>query len=345
MGYIYKIVNSVNNKIYVGKTTKTLDKRLEEHRYEAQRYAEDPLNFGYNTKIYPAMVKYGIDNFDIFLIEEVDDDLLNEREIYWIAELHCLDDSFGYNISPGGLGGPLFKGHHHSEETRRKLSLIFKGRVSNRKGIEMSQDQKDKISLSLKRYHLTPESRITFSNAAKEGWKIRNERGTTNTTNGMHIYNNGQIEIRAYTKPDGFVEGRLPVNNQKTSDALRNYYKTVSPEILQERHARVAETVNNWTQEKRESLRNKISIAVKNSRASMSQEKQEDWSKKVSDSLKQYHSSLTEEEKQERSLKISLSLKGKKRYYNVDTGKYKMFYPDSVPEGWELITKHHNTKS
>lgn len=339
MGYIYKIVNSVNNKIYVGKTTRTLDKRLEEHRCEAQRYAEDPLNFGYKTKIYPAMSKYGIDNFDIFLIEEVNDDLLNEREMYWIAELHCLDDSFGYNISPGGLGGPLFKGHHHSEETRRKLSLMRKGRVSNRKGIEMSKDQKDKISFSLKRYYLTSESRITASNAAKKVWKIRNERGTTNTTNGMHIYNDGQSEIRAYTKPDGFVEGRLPVNNQKTSDAVRNYYTTVSPEILQERRARAAETVNNWTQEKRDSIRNKISIASKNYRASMSQEEREDWSKKVSDSLKQYHRSLTEEEKQKRSLKNSLGQKGKKRYYNVYTGKHKMFYPDSVPEGWEIITK------
>lgn len=296
MGYIYKIVNSVNNKIYVGKTTKTLDKRLEEHRHEAQRYAKDPLNFGYKTKIYPAMSKYGIDNFDIFQIEEVDNELLNEREMYWISELHCLEDSFGYNISPGGLGGPLFKGHHHSEETRRKLSRMFKGRVSNRKGIELSQDQKDKIALSLKRYYLTSESRIIASNAVKKAWKIRNERGTTNTTNGMHTYNNGQIEIRAYTKPDGFVEGRLPVNNQKTSDSVCNYYKTVSSEILEERRARAAETVNNWTQEKRDSIRNKISIASKNYWASMSQETREDLSKKVSDSLKQYYRSLTEEE-------------------------------------------------
>ena len=43
-------------------------------------------------------------------------------EKFYINELKTQDDNIGYNISPGGDGGELFKGHKHSETTRQKLS-------------------------------------------------------------------------------------------------------------------------------------------------------------------------------------------------------------------------------
>lgn len=94
--YIYKITNRLNNKSYVGKTTKpSINDRWISHLYDAKRY---------KTKLYNAINKYGPENFIIEVVEVVPDDcpivLLNEREIYWIKELQP-----EYNMTKGGDGG------------------------------------------------------------------------------------------------------------------------------------------------------------------------------------------------------------------------------------------------
>lgn len=64
MAYIYKIVNDINDKIYVGKTERTLEQRFNEHCYEMNRRVEE------NRPLYAAMRKYGVEHFHIELIEE-----------------------------------------------------------------------------------------------------------------------------------------------------------------------------------------------------------------------------------------------------------------------------------
>ena len=56
--------------------------------------------YGSECKFHKALRKYGKDNFTQEIIEEVDDKLLDEREIYWIR----FYDSFkhGYNSTVGG---------------------------------------------------------------------------------------------------------------------------------------------------------------------------------------------------------------------------------------------------
>lgn len=36
-----------------------------------------------NNKLYPAMIKYGVENFTFEIIEECERNKLNEREDYW----------------------------------------------------------------------------------------------------------------------------------------------------------------------------------------------------------------------------------------------------------------------
>ena len=36
--------------------------------------------------LYPAMRKYGLENFEISMVEEIDNKLLDERECYWIQQ-------------------------------------------------------------------------------------------------------------------------------------------------------------------------------------------------------------------------------------------------------------------
>lgn len=96
MPYIYKITNLINQKIYIGKTVQSLSKRFSEHCSERVRSPKRPL--------YAAMNKYGIENFSIDLLEEVDQERVNEREIYWIETLQSF--KYGYNASLGGEGTP-----------------------------------------------------------------------------------------------------------------------------------------------------------------------------------------------------------------------------------------------
>lgn len=75
MGYIYKIINDINNKIYIGKTEFNIEKRFQEHIYDSQKkYQHRPL--------YDAINKYGIEHFKIEQVEECVSQQLNDREKY-----------------------------------------------------------------------------------------------------------------------------------------------------------------------------------------------------------------------------------------------------------------------
>lgn len=95
MGYIYKIWNEVNDKVYIGQTTYSLQKRWKEHLYASKNEKARTQN------IYLAMRKYGQQFFHIEEIEQCENDLLNEREMYWVEYF----DSYrnGYNMTLGGL--------------------------------------------------------------------------------------------------------------------------------------------------------------------------------------------------------------------------------------------------
>ena len=95
MGFIYKIVNNINNKIYIGKTTQTVGRRYTEHKRDSKTK---------NTYLYYAMRKYGVENFYIETIEEVPNQELNNREIYWINFYKSNHNENGYNLTVGGDG-------------------------------------------------------------------------------------------------------------------------------------------------------------------------------------------------------------------------------------------------
>lgn len=99
MGYIYKITNQINNKVYVGQTKKTVDYRFKEHNRQAkiELKGERPL-----THLHAAIIKYGFENFKVETLEQCDNNDLNEKEKYWIAYY----DSYncGYNMTQGGQG-------------------------------------------------------------------------------------------------------------------------------------------------------------------------------------------------------------------------------------------------
>ena len=86
---IYKITNLINNKVYIGQS-KQIEIRWQQHKTSNKNYA-----------LYSAFKKYGIDNFKFEIIEECFENLLNEREKYWINFYHSLAPN-GYNMTLGG---------------------------------------------------------------------------------------------------------------------------------------------------------------------------------------------------------------------------------------------------
>ena len=88
-GSIYKITNTVNQKFYIGMTTKNIQERFQKHIQNTKSL---------DTYLYRAMRKYGVDSFKVELIEETNH--ANKREIHYINILKP-----HYNMTEGGTGG------------------------------------------------------------------------------------------------------------------------------------------------------------------------------------------------------------------------------------------------
>ena len=93
-GFIYKITNNVNGKIYIGQTIQNVKERFYQHC--ATKCSDSVLNMA----IHRAIKKYGKSNFTIEVIEEVEQNILNDREKYWIEYYNSYNN--GYNSTRGG---------------------------------------------------------------------------------------------------------------------------------------------------------------------------------------------------------------------------------------------------
>ena len=133
MGYIYKITNKINGKVYIGQTAKTIEERFQAHLAKARQHT--------NRYLYDAMNKYGYDNFIITEIEQCNNNKLDEREIYWIAYYKSNNKKYGYNMTAGGGGGDTWTNNPNKKEISKKLSQAQKGKKH-----QMSTEWKQKIT-------------------------------------------------------------------------------------------------------------------------------------------------------------------------------------------------------
>lgn len=127
MNYIYCYTNKINNHKYVGQTN-NLKRRMREHKSAA--YNENCPS--YNDLIHMKIREYGIENFEIEVLEKLYDvpqEEVNKREQYWVDKLNTFrGNGQGYNGDLGG--GNRIKNSILTEDQIKSLKQEIKNEVT-----------------------------------------------------------------------------------------------------------------------------------------------------------------------------------------------------------------------
>ena len=116
---IYKIVNILNGKVYVGQSRR-IRQRWVKHRVALRQNKHD------NVHLQRAWNKYGEEAFVFFIVERCTSEQLTEREGFYIDLWKTRVQENGYN-----LGGLTDGKKTVSEETREKLRQVHLGKPKN----------------------------------------------------------------------------------------------------------------------------------------------------------------------------------------------------------------------
>ena len=128
---IYIHINLINNKKYIGQTSRSLEARSGK---EGQKYSNQ-------SYFYKAIKKYGWNNFEHKIIEIVDtQEKADEREKYWIAFYQSNNSKYGYNQTKGGSFGST------SEEANQKRLQYW----TEEKRLEQSNKLKERWATDIK---------------------------------------------------------------------------------------------------------------------------------------------------------------------------------------------------
>lgn len=155
---IYCIQNIVNNKVYIGKA-KNIYARMKQHVYNLDKKSKDE-----NRHLISAWHKYGSENFKCFIVEtlELDEQLLKDKELYWIREYKALNRKFGYNLRLDSETKMIVH-----EETKKLRSLISKGNKNPNYGHKWSDEKKKKLSDLKKQQYKNGEVKINHEGCIK----------------------------------------------------------------------------------------------------------------------------------------------------------------------------------
>jgi group I intron endonuclease len=191
---VYKVANSINGKIYIGKTSYSLEQRKKSHIYASSTKRTQ-------STLHDAIRKHGAENFffNTLCYCLTNEDLCNMEKFmisFFDSKKH------GYNSTDGGEGAPGFhpndvtrqkhrafmignthtKGYKHNEATRLKMSTALRKRWAIDKaggkqiprvswlGKKHTDETKLKLSL-IKKGCVGPNKGKPMSDSAKEKLK------------------------------------------------------------------------------------------------------------------------------------------------------------------------------
>lgn len=166
---IYSINNLVNGKRYVGKSKK-IENRISAH---FSLLKKDEPSRKVNRHLFAAAKKYGLENFSWEILEyfdKLDEDLLADREVFWMEFYNTTDRDFGYNLVKDSSSKVIVH-----PETVAIFKEIMIGTGNPNYGNYWSDDQKKTMSqIAIQRHaggHYGDEWRAKISEASKQIWK------------------------------------------------------------------------------------------------------------------------------------------------------------------------------
>lgn len=224
---IYKVTNTINNKIYIGQTVRTLKERKQEHLLSAKQ--------GYKFKFYNAIRKYGEDVFTWEVIQYCSTvQELNEAEAYWVAYYDSYNN--GYNMTPGGEFNPMLdkeiQRKHlakvQSEEFRRKVSNTMKKYVSEH---GFSEEHRQKISESMK------------GNTNFKGHKLSESHAKA-------------LQSSHYKKVIAFVNDKEVCRFNSVKEATKWYYDTFIPKERSYNYTSLADKIKKYSKGAKSDMNN-----------------------------------------------------------------------------------------
>ena len=164
-GIIYKITNKVNGKSYIGQTRYTIEFRWRQHQHKKD-----------NTNFHNAIHKYGIENFNIEILEECDIEDLNSREIFYIAKYDTFNN--GYNLTIGGDGNRrLLLDNNYDEIKELYLSGFSSNKIATLYNVDKASIVKILKSLGVKirsnKLNINHQELLELINDYQSGYSLR----------------------------------------------------------------------------------------------------------------------------------------------------------------------------
>jgi len=189
---IYLITNLINQKKYVGITKKTIEERWQDHIKTAKKRRK-------KYAVHNAILKYGLENFSIVLLEENDN---VEREMFWIEQHDSYNN--GYNLTKGGDGT---NGITVTIEEREKRSIRakekHKEKVIGMHGKKHSEETKQKIHESHKLLNRTKDNNPMFGKKHSEETKqkLRKPKSEETKQKMREAQKNRNIDVSGKNNP------------------------------------------------------------------------------------------------------------------------------------------------
>jgi group I intron endonuclease len=219
---VYRILNSVNGKSYVGSTSKVgFQIRWTIHKEELRSGRHR------NRHLLAAWRKYGEESFEFLIVERCQPENCLSREQFWMDKDKTYERRCGYNLAKSAWnclgmkrsaatkarlselakGNQRFLGRRHTAASKLKMSLAQKGKTISKetlakmsaanKGKKLSVETKAKMSAARMGMIFTAERRANISKALMgKKWSPAQRRNIARTKFKTKIRRIGRAFLR-----------------------------------------------------------------------------------------------------------------------------------------------------